>query len=204
MGRRKGSVNKPKEVQMSEENTVVAVMDPPVDLSAEIENAESELDRVRLELEQTKLRLEEKKMEMKSLSSREHDKKEMEIVDKQVANFSIKAEQKARMEQQRIDDSRMVTGKFLNRRSPGQTVKLTYHKWETDPVKWYVMKDGGVYTISRGFADQLNGGDDKNPCYYTPKFTQKEGPMDPNQPESQIHSVDTSNHKYAFVPVGFS
>jgi hypothetical protein len=198
MGRRKGSVNKPKEVQMSEENTAIAVMEQPVDLSAELENAESELDKVRLELEQTKLRLEEKKAELKAQPARQYDQKEIEISEKQVAVSSKNAEAKARMEQQRIDDSRMVTGKFINRRAPGQQVKLTYCKYATDPIKWYIFKDGGVYTIPMGFVEQIRE------HYHTPRFIQKEGPMDPNQAESQIHSVDTSQKKYDFVPVGFS
>ena len=197
MGRRKGSVNKSKEGVTMSEDTAVAVMDPPVDLSAEIENAESELDRVRLELEQTKLRLEEKKAELKAQPARQYDQKEIEISKKQIAIQSKNSEARARMEQQRIDDSVMVTGKFINRRSPGQKVKITYHKHATDPIKWYEFKDGGVYTIPRGFADQLNQ------YYHTPRFIQKEGPMDPNEPESQIHGVDTSNKKYAFLPVSF-
>jgi hypothetical protein len=91
----------------------------------------------------------------------------------------------------------MITGKFMNRRAPGQTVKLTYLRYETDPVKWYSFEDGKIYTIPRGFADQLNE------HYYTPHFIQKQTEMDPNRPASAIHDVDTSNKKYAFVPVNF-
>lgn len=90
-----------------------------------------------------------------------------------------------------------MTGKFINRRAPGQSAKLTYLKYADDPVKWYTMEDGKVYTIPRGFADQINE------YYYTPHFIQKQGIMDPNAPSSAIHDVDTSNKKYAFTPINF-
>lgn len=60
------------------------------------------------------------------------------------------------LEQQKAYDNVMVTGKFINQRAPGQSVKLTYHKYNTDPVKWYEFKHNQVYTIPRGFADQIN------------------------------------------------
>ena len=50
-----------------------------------------------------------------------------------------------------------VTGKFLNIRAPGKSVKLPYYKHVGDPCIWYELKHGQVYTIPRGFADQLNG-----------------------------------------------
>ena len=104
---------------------------------------------------------------------------------------------KAMIEKQKLIDNVMITGKFMNRRSPGQPVKLTYLKYEDDPVKWYNFEDGKVYTIPTGFAEQINE------HYHTPHFIQKEGTMDPNRPASAIHDVDTSQKKYAFVPVKF-
>lgn len=162
-----------------------------------LESLETEIDKARIELEKAKREVEEKKSQLKTMSAREVTEDEMIIVKKQVNMSSEKAALKAKIERQKQMDSELVTGKFMNRRAPGMEAKLTYMKYETDPVKWYTMQDGKVYTIPRGFADQIND------HYYTPHFIQKQGPMDPNAPQTQIHDVDTSNKKYAFVPVKF-
>jgi hypothetical protein len=162
-----------------------------------LESLETEIDKARLELEKAKSEVEEKKAQLKTMTAREVTEDEMIIVKKQVSMSSEKAALKAKIEKQRQHDSEMVTGKFMNRRAPGNAAKLTYMKYETDPVKWYNLEDGKVYTIPRGFADQLNE------HYYTPHFIQKQGEMDPNKPSGAIHDVDTSNKKYAFVPVNF-
>jgi len=168
-----------------------------------LDSVQTELDLARQELERTKLEIEEKKSQMKAMPAREVTEDEMLIVKKQVTMSSEKLALKAKIEKQKSYDSVMVTGKFMNRRSPGKSEKLAYMKYDTDPVKWYVFEDGKVYTIPRGFADQLNGGSEDDPCYYTPHFIQKPGEMDPNKPSSAIHHVDTTNKKYAFVPVNF-
>lgn len=93
-------------------------------------------------------------------------------------------------------DKELVTGKFINRRAPGQTVKLTYAKHKGDLDKWYTFQDGKTYTIPRGFADQLNE------AYYTPKFVQKPGELTA-EGGSVIQEVDTSNKRYAFVATTF-
>jgi DNA gyrase/topoisomerase IV subunit A len=160
-----------------------------------LELLEGELDRVRKELEDTKRQIEEKKHELKYVPAREIDEDEMLIVKK---HQNISVEKKALSEKiakQKAIDCVMVTGKFINRRAPGQSAKLTYMRYDTDPVKWYVFEDGKVYTIPAGFAEEINA------YYHTPVFTQKTEPMDPNKPESQIHSVDTSNKKYGFFPM---
>jgi hypothetical protein len=162
-----------------------------------LESLETEIDKARLELEKTKSELEEKKVQLKTMPAREVTEDEMIIVKKQISMSSEKMALKAKIEKQKAYDSEIVTGKFINRRAPGQSVKLTYMKYETDPVKWYNLEDGKVYPLPRGFADQIND------HYYTPHFIQKQGPMDPNAPMSQIHDIDTSNKKYAFVPVNF-
>lgn len=178
---------------MTEEKGNVAVLD----------GLETDIDRARRELEDTKREIQEKKDELKRMPMREVDADEMLIVKKQQSVSVKNAGLKEKIEKQKAYDSVMVTGKFMNRRSPGNSVKLTYLKHQDDPVKWYTLEDGKVYTIPRGFADQLNGGTEDDPCYYTPHFTQKPGEMDPNKPVSAIHNIDTSNKKYAFVPVGF-
>ena len=170
-----------------------------------LEVLESDLDRVRAELESTKIELEEKKKSLKAIPMRELDEDEMILVKKQADRSATRSVLKDKIEKQKEYDDVMVTGKFRNLRVQGQPAKLTYHKYATDPVKWTDFQDGKVYTIPRGFADQINGGDDVNPCYYTPGFIQKtpQESLDPNKPSSSISAIDTSNKKYAFIPTHF-
>jgi len=163
-----------------------------------LENLETEIDRARQELEKTKVEIEEKKHEMGKISSRTHSEEELEITKKQVANSVKGGALKEKIERQKAYDNQMITGRFMNLRAPGQPAKLTYMKYADDPVKWYNFEDRKTYTIPRGFVDQINE------YYHTPRFIQKNEPMDPDAPSSQIHDVDTSNKKYAFVPLGFN
>ncbi len=156
-----------------------------------LESLETEIDRTRIELETIKREIEEKKQEL-TKPRRELDDHELILVKKQVATSSAKTALKEKIEAQKKIDSEMVTGKFLNRRAPGQPAKLTYQKYEDDPVKWFNFEDGKVYTIPRGFMDQINE------HYHTPHFIKNDQVMDPNRPMSSISEVDTSNKKYAF------
>lgn len=187
MGRQKKvkslEVKEKIEVPMTEEN--------------KFENIQQEIDAARVELENTKREIEEKKHELKLMANREISEDEKKIIEKQVSRINSSETLKSKIEAQRKHDSEMITGKFMNRRAPGQPAKLTYIKYDTDPVKWYELQDGKVYTIPRGFAEQINE------HYHTPHFIQKQGEMDPNRPSSAIHDVDTSNKKYAFVPTTF-
>lgn len=180
-----------QEVPMSQEATL------------ELESVQKEIDIARQELEKTKLEIEQKKAQIKANANREISEQEMKLAEKQVSNTSEKNSLKEKIERQKKIDSEIVTGRFMNRRAPGQPVKLPYVKYDTDPVKWYPLEDGKVYDLPRGFADQLNGGSENDPCYYTPHFTQKAGEMDPNRPASAINEVDASNKKYAFTPINF-
>jgi hypothetical protein len=175
----------------------------PMNEENSVEMIQQEIDAARIELENTKREIEEKKLELQKVPRREISQEERDIMENRVTVGNNREALKNKIERQREIDSEMITGKFINRRAPGQPVKLPYIKHNTDPVKWYPLEDGKVYTIPRGFANQLNGGTDDDPCYYTPHFNQKVGEMDPNKPASAIHSVDTSNKKYAFVPVSF-
>jgi hypothetical protein len=202
MARRK----KQKSIQLDEKEVVMTETAVEETQEQALESVQNEIDLARVELERTKLEIEQKKhelMTMKITPSREHSAEEMKLVEKQVNMSHEKTTLSEKIERQRARDSMMVTGRFMNRRAPGQPVKLPYIKHNTDPVKWYPLEDGKVYTIPRGFADQLNGGSEDDPCYYTPKFTQKAGDMNPDAPESAIHSVDTSNKKYAFVALNY-
>jgi len=162
-----------------------------------LEQTLTELDLARIELSKVQIEIQERKKELESAPAREISPDERKIIDKQVAGFTKKAALSDKIEKQKAYDSELVTGKFMNRRAPGQQAKLTYIKYADDPVKWYIFEDGKIYTIPRGFADQINE------HYYTPHFNQKQGEMDPNKPASAIHEIDTSNKKYAFVPMNF-
>jgi hypothetical protein len=213
MGRQK----KIKSLQVKEKEVVMTdVVDIPDQLqmhlpgeekvSNDLEVMQQELDQARIDLENTKREISERKHQLETLKftpGREISAEEKVLVEKQINMTNERKAGESIIEKQRQHDSVMVTGRFMNRRAPGQGVKLPYLKHSTDPVKWYPLEDGKVYTIPRGFADQLNGGTDDDPCYYTPKFIKKEGDMDPNKPESAIHAVDSTNKKYGFVPLNF-
>lgn len=174
---------------------------PEVEMTDEavLESLQTELDIARVELQKTKLEIEENKQLIQQTNSRrELDEQEKAIVAKQISRGHESEAKKSVIDAQRAHDKEMVTGRFINRRSPGKKEeKLTYIKYADDPVKWYSFDDGKIYTIQRGFADQINE------HYYSPQFKQNDGDQDPNRPQSAIHEVDTTNKKYAFVPVNF-
>jgi hypothetical protein len=178
-------------------NTVQEEVKPEVTMTEEavLENLQTEIDLARKELEATKLAIEERKHELSV--RREVSEDEVKVIDRQVNTGNERKAQENVIEKQKQIDNVKVTGKFINRRAPGQQVKLCYIKYVDDPVKWHVFEDGKVYTIPRGFADQINE------HYHTPQFVQKSEFMNPDAPTSAIHEVDTSNKKYAFVPIAF-
>jgi len=182
-----------KTINVKEENKEETIMSDEVTL----DNIQTEIDLARKELEKTKLEIEEKKKEMVTSSKRDLEEVEKELIAKQISRSNERKAKENVIDKLKAFDNERVTGKFINRRAPGQPAKLAYIKYEDDPVKWYEFQDGKVYTIPRGFADQINE------YYHTPHFIQKEGAMDPNAPSSVIHDVDTSNKKYAFLPLGF-
>jgi len=171
----------------------------------ELESLQTELDLARCELQKTKLEIEENKQQLQQINTRrELDEQEKGLIAKQIARTDAKDAAREKIEAQKVYDSEMVTGRFINRRSPGKREeKLTYQKHGHEPVKWYPFDDGKVYTIPRGFADQINGGTIEDPLYYTPRFKQGQIEQDPSKPQSAINEIDTSDKKYAFVPLGF-
>ena len=193
-----------KSLQIEEKKNEVIMTEERTDnseLEMSLESIQKEIDQARIELEQTKAAIEEKKHELKMQPRREVDTDEQRIVDKQINNINKTKNANEVVEKQRMYDSVMIKGRFMNRRSPGQQVKLTYMKYGTDPVKWYTFKDGGIYIIPRGFVDQINE------YYHTPIFVQKQGPQEVSDKfgeNSAIAEVDTSNKKYAFVPMEFA
>ena len=165
-----------------------------------LENIQQEIDLKVQELEKLKLEIADTKKQLDFVPGREISKDEQVLIDKQITNINKKETGSKVIEMQKAIDNQKVTGRFMNRRAPGQPVKLTYMKYADDPVKWYRFEDGKVYTIPRGFADQINE------YYHTPIFVQKEGPQALNEnvgDNSMIAEVDKRNKKYAFVAVGF-
>jgi len=163
----------------------------------ELEGIQQEIDKARMELEATKVQIEEKKKELLVNPRRDHDPMEVAISEKHQNLRVDKAAGKELIAKQKAIDNVMITGKFINRRSPGNPVKLTYIKYDDDPVKWYQLEDGKVYTLPRGFVDQIRE------YYHKPNFIQKQGQMNPDAPTSVIHEVDTSQKIYDFVPLNF-
>jgi hypothetical protein len=173
-----------------------------------LENIQQQIDLARLELEKTKQQIEEKKKEFSSPNPRRDiSEDEQKIIDKQNKRTKQNKSSREIIEKLAAYRKEMVTGRFMNRLSPGKTVKLPYHLDKGDPEKWYTLKDGHVYTIPRGFVDQINGGSEKDPCYYTPVFVQKTADQMPHSEtvgeNSAIAAVDASTKRYAFVPIGF-
>lgn len=191
MGRRK----KMNSVQVEEEEKIE--LGENMSQEATLDSLQSEIDLARGELEKTKIQIEEKKLEIQTMARRDIDAEEMRGIEKQITRGNERKASENIIEKQKEYDNEKVTGKFFNRRAPGQPAKLTYHKYVDDPVKWYDFQDGKIYTIPRGFADQINE------HYYTPKFMEGKEVMDSNLPSSSIKEIDTSNKKYAFVPVNF-
>jgi hypothetical protein len=202
MARPKGSLNKktqPTQLDFEDkkfdEKTEVFMKD-----SDDLEQIQQELDLARVELEKTRLEIETKKHELKLIGNAPVVVKPAETPAITIKDNSLKE----KIESQKKYDNEMVTGKFSNLRAPGQSVKLPYLKYADDPVKWHEFNHGQIYTIPRGFADQINGGTEENPCYYTPHFIKNDNPIiDPSVPESGIHAVDSSNKKYMFSPINF-
>lgn len=184
-----------------ESKELAVVVPEEVKEVSEIETlrAQIELEKAQYDLEKAKFELEELRAKSRALSSRVIDEDEQKIIDKQHARINEDKTIKEKIRSQKEYDNIKVTGRFLNRRAPGQMVKLPYIKYEDDLVKWWEFYDGKVYTIPQGFADQINE------HYHTPQFIQKDGPIDdPENPGSQIAEVDRSNKKYAFVGLAYS
>lgn len=172
-------------------------VDPQKEAENEIEAIQSETDRVRKELEETKKELLESKQKLEN-QRKIYIPEPERFSEKTITACNERNTAKEKIEAEKAYDNEMVTGRFMNRRAPGQPAKLTYMKYADDPVKWYTFEDGKNYTIKRGFADQIND------HYHTPIFTQKTGVItNPDDPGSAIETVDRSNKKYAFVAVGY-
>jgi hypothetical protein len=203
MPRPKGSLNKKiKTVQLDFEEKLLDKpnIDEPTEVcmanvyDEAIEEVQKELDLARLELEKTRLEIETKKQELK-LVGNTAVVKPAETPSVTIKNTGLSEKISA----QKASDNEMVTGKFYNLRVKGQQAKLTYMHHADDPVKWYTFHHGEVYTIPRGFADEINN------HYHTPHFIKNEGAIiDPSNPESGIHAVDKSDKIYSFTPINFS
>ncbi len=195
MGRPKGSLNKKSQiVQLGFENKLKFEESTEVVMSSEalLEEVQQEIDQARLELEKTRLEIETKKQELKSMVSSAPVVKDAPAVVLKDNSLMEK------IAQEKLRDNEKVTGKFHNLRAKGMPAKITYMKYADDPVKWYTFEHGEIYTIPRGFAEQIND------HYHTPHFIKEEGRIiDPSNPGTGVHAVDTSDKMYSFTPVNF-
>lgn len=223
MGRRKGSLNKKiqpiqldfDDIKKFDEQTEVCMTTNTIDEAiktidesistlsqseGELEQIQQEIDLARMELEKTKLEIETKKHELKVIGDAPIAVKPAESPSITIKNTGLSE----KIAERKVRDCVMVTGKFHNLRAKGQSIKLPYLKYGDEAVKWWPFDHGKVYTIPKGFADQINGGDESDPCYYTPHFIKNEGViLNPDDPESGIHAVDTTDKKYSFTPINF-
>lgn len=187
MGRKK----KYKEVNMTE------ILEKPIE--SQLEALQTEMDLARKELEETKTLIQARRDELKSMNNREYDKKEIEISEKQITQGSEKSALKKKIEAQKEYDSVMVKGRFLNQRAPGQSAKLTYMKYDTDQAKWWLFEHNKVYTIPRGFADQINE-------YYAKiTYNQKRDDViqDPDRPGTSLEATPIRQQIYSFSPLNW-
>lgn len=189
--------------KVPEINEIPALIDTTLstqeaDKENELEILNRELDEARIELEKARLEIEAKKRELASIP--------VEVKASQSPAIAIKdVSLNSKIEDMKARDSIMVTGKFYNLRVKGQEVKLPYIKYGDEPVKWHPFSHGQVYTIPKGFADQINGGTESDPCYYMPHFIKNEGfIINPDEPGTGINAVDTNDKKYSFVPLHFA
>lgn len=162
----------------------------------QLNEVQSEIDLAVLELNRINLEIEQKKRELEASNLN----KPIPVSEKVVSSLDKKRGAAKVIEAQKAYDNQMVTGRFFNQRNPGQKVRLTYIKYDDDPVKWYDFDHNGVYTIKRGFANQINE------HYYTPQFTKKTDIQEHSPTlgdNSAIAEVKTDKKKYAFVPIEF-
>ena len=125
-------------------------------------------------------------------SLRDLDPFEKQLVEDQKSAFNMREEGKRLINTKRDFDSQMVKGKFMNLRAPGQPVKLTYHKYSTDIEEgWKTFNHGEIYTIQRGFADQINN------HYAKISFNKGTGQM------NALEAAPSRSPIYAFVPLEF-
>lgn len=164
-----------------------------------MEDLQSQMDEMRNEME--KLRVEKAQIiEEKKVYARELDDKEVVLVEKQINNTNKRQALKEKIEAQKKYDNVMVRGKFLNQRAPGQSVKLTYLKYDTDLAKWWPFEHNKIYTIPRGFADQINE------YYANIKYNEGKGPtsIEDGAMGEALDHTPVREQIYAFVPVSFS
>lgn len=60
------------------------------------------------------------------------------------------------LEKKRIEESRLVRGRFHFHEVPGGELKLRFKKYPGDTLKLWEFKDNGIYTIPLGLARHLN------------------------------------------------
>lgn len=63
---------------------------------------------------------------------------------------------KKNLDEQRVEDARIVRGKFNYIECPGGILEFSFKKYKGDPIVKYSLKDGEVYSIPLMVAKHLN------------------------------------------------
>ena len=202
MGRRRKI--KTEEIKMSERVIQeIEVVDnvPAIAPQEDLPNYEAEIETIRSELDFKTKELEDVKRQVQELvakANRPIDQQEQAIIEKQINTRTEGARLSDQKAKQKAYDNVKVTGRFMNMRAPGQSVKLPYIKYIDDDVKWHQFDHGRTYTIKRGFADQINE-------YYAKiSYRQSSNPMDPNNPNQPAALDDTPTRESLYAFVGLS
>ena len=98
---------------------------------------------------------------------------------------------KKNWEMERQRDAKMVRGRFEYHESPGSEFFFTYHAYEGEPVKDYLLRDQEVTTLPYGVAKHLN-----NIGYPVHAYEQDaEG--------KNVMKIGKFNKRCSFVPLDF-
>ena len=63
-----------------------------------------------------------------------------------------------KFEKERTEDARLIHGRFVNRESPGGTLKFYFKKWKGDKLERYELVDGKDYDLPIGVIKHLVNG----------------------------------------------
>lgn len=97
------------------------------------------------------------------------------------------------IEKMRLRDRTLVRGKFHFQECPGGEVKFPYKRYGKDPMEWYRMVDGQVYTIPLGVAKHLTDN-----CWY-PEYSYKK-----QDGSTDVQAVTKKIHRVSFQSMEFS
>jgi len=99
---------------------------------------------------------------------------------------------KPNLKYQHDRDREIVTGKFVNRETPGGEIQFCFRKYREDKVEKYTMQDGKIYKVPRGVALHVANG-----CWY-PVHSFKQDDFGKASQE-----IGTKTKRFDFIPLDF-